>query len=185
MGIFFKSKGNLPIGILLIRLTIGSMFLFMGARKLLELEAYVNYTKQLGIFSENLSFIIGFIYPFLEILFGSLYLLGFMTPLASLSIAVITIVKLLAFGGRYPLTDAYGFPFSFNFLILACAITTLFSGAGVISFDVFLERKKDKTRRKISIAEEVMKSDSKESQPSDKENTTDAKFEDIKETAYK
>jgi uncharacterized membrane protein YphA (DoxX/SURF4 family) len=145
MGVIFKARGSASFGLLLIRLTIGLIFLISGASKAMDVEGYIIYIKSLNILSENLSFIIGFIIPFAEIFLGALYIIGFLTPFTSLFLGIFTIGALII-SGAIPYSDIpFGVPpFSYNFVILACTITTFFSGAGIISFDVFLDKKKIK-----------------------------------------
>ena len=172
MGIIFKARGSSSFGLFLIRITIGFIFLISGTIKVMDIEGYIEYVKSLDILTENLSFIIGFIIPFAEIIFGALYVIGFLTPLTSLVLSVFAICT-LAVSGIIPV---YYIPFnvptySFNFVILACTITTLFSGAGVISFDVFLDKKKKK----------VIEPEVKVKANIDVQNVQDAKFESIKD----
>lgn len=167
MGLIFKARGSASFGLLLIRLSIGLIFLISGASKAMDVEGYISDIKSLNILSENLSFIIGFIIPFVEIILGALYIIGFLTPLTSLFLSILTIGSLIASGA---ISDS-GLHFSYNFVILACAITTLFSGAGVLSFDVFLDKKKKK---------EVSKPEVKVETDINIQDVQDAKFESIK-----
>jgi len=172
MSIIFKARGSSSFGLFLIRITIGFIFLISGTIKVMDVEGYIGYVKSLEILPDNLSFIIGFIIPFAEIIFGALYVIGFLTPLTSFVLSVFTICA-LAMSGIIPV---YYFPYnvpsySFNFVILACTITTLFSGAGVISFDVFLDKKKKKEiESKVKVKADI-----------DVQNVQDAKFESIKD----
>jgi uncharacterized membrane protein YphA (DoxX/SURF4 family) len=142
MSIFFKARGTNSIGLLFIRLSVGIYTLSLGIMQANTLQDYVNRTKELGIFNENISFIIGFILPFVLIVFGSLYILGFFTPATSFILAVISFAKILT-RGIFP---SPGIPFNKDIIFLICFITTLFAGAGVISFDAFLDKKKKKVK---------------------------------------
>jgi hypothetical protein len=129
------------------------------------LQDYVNRTKELGIFNENISFIIGFVLPFVLIVFGSLYILGFFTPATSLILGVITFAKIIT-RGIFPTT---GIPFNKDVVFLVCFITTLFAGAGVISFDAFLDKKKKKVKveepKTATVTAEVVTEPPKEKTP--------------------
>lgn len=172
MGVIFKARGSASFGLLLIRLSIGLIFLISGASKAMDVEGYISYIKSLNILSENLSFIVGFIIPFAEIILGALYLIGFLTPLTSLFLSILTIGSLIASGVIPASGLPYDIPpFSYNFVILACTITTLFSGAGVLSFDVFLDKKKKKKDSKPEVKIET---------DINIQDVQDAKFESIK-----
>lgn len=139
MGLFFKAHGNTSIGLFLIRLTLGSVFLFAGAQKLLNIQDFILEVQSLGMFNENVAFIIGFILPFVEIFFGALYIIGLFTPITSFVMSLMCVSFLIALGAG---PGEYDLPFNFDWVFLACTLTTLFAGAGVISFDALLDRKK-------------------------------------------
>ena len=172
MGVIFKARGSASFGLLLIRLSIGLIFLISGASKAMDVEGYISYIKSLDILSENISFIVGFIIPFAEIFLGAFFIIGFLTPFTSLFLSIFTIGSLIV-SGVIPVSDIpYSIPpFSYNFVILACTIMTLFSGAGVISFDVFLDKKKKKKDSKSEVKIET---------DINIQNVQDAEFESIK-----
>ena len=140
MSLFFKAHGKPSIGLLLIRLVVGAYTMSLGIMQASNIEDYINKVKALQFFSENTAFIIGFITPFLLIIFGGLYIMGFFTPITSFSLAVISFVK-IASRGFFP---TEGIPFNKDLLFLVCFLTTLFAGAGIISFDALLDRRKKK-----------------------------------------
>lgn len=140
MSLFFKAHGKPSIGLLLIRLTAGTYTLALGIQQASNVQDYINRVKALNFFSENTAFIFGFITPFLLIIFGALYIMGFFTPITSFSLAMISLVK-IASRGLFP---TEGIPFNKDILFLVCFLTTLFAGAGIISFDAFLDRRKKK-----------------------------------------
>ncbi len=143
MSIFFKARGSSSFGLLLIRLVIGFTFLIAGTIKVLNLEAFVNHVKSFDIFSPNAAFILGFILPFMEVLFGALYIIGFFTPLTSLALTVMTISFLTAGEGLFTAPEPFTLPIAvYYFIILSCTLTTLFSGAGIVSFDALFDKKK-------------------------------------------
>lgn len=144
MSIFFKARGSASFGLLLIRLVIGGIFLIAGAHKALNVEDFIAFVRGMGTIPPNLAFYLGFILPFTEILFGAFFIIGFFTPLTSLilSIMIVSFVIVLpepAQQARYSIPQI-----SFYLVMLACTLTTLFSGAGVISFDALLDKKKKK-----------------------------------------
>lgn len=140
MSLFFKAHGKPSIGLLLIRLVVGSYTMSLGIMQASNIEDYINKVKALQFFSENTAFIIGFVTPFLLIIFGGLYIMGFFTPVTSLSLAIISLTK-IASRGFFP---TEGIPFNKDVLFLVCFLTTLFAGAGIISFDALLDKRKKK-----------------------------------------
>ena len=155
MGIAFKAKGNASFGLLLIRLTIGSMFLFAGTRKILDIEAFIIHVKSLSILPDNMAFIFGFILPFAEMLLGGLYILGFLTPLTSLCLFSMILGFILSYGGSSVSVTQFSIPEIYYYIVLtACTLMTMFAGAGSISVDFFLDR--DKSKKNKNIIETVV-----------------------------
>jgi uncharacterized membrane protein YphA (DoxX/SURF4 family) len=146
MGFLFKARGNISFGLLLIRLTLGIIFLISGAAKIVNLEAYISDIKAMDVMNENLSFIVGFFLPFVEIIFGSLFIIGLFTPLTSFVLSMLIVSYILFFGA-----SAEQLPYSHYIVFLACTITTLFAGAGVISFDALLDKAKKNEKREITV----------------------------------
>lgn len=136
MRFFFKARGDASFGLLLIRLTLGGIFLVAGASKILHLEEFIKSVQGMGVMSENMAFIFGFVLPFVEVLFGALYIIGFFTPITSFVLSVMLTGFLLT------LKNDAEIPFTYNWVFLACTICTMFSGAGIFSFDALLDRKK-------------------------------------------
>jgi uncharacterized membrane protein YphA (DoxX/SURF4 family) len=150
MSLFFKAHGRPSVGLLLIRLVAGAYTMSLGIMQASNIEDYINKVKALQFFSENTAFIIGFVTPFLLIIFGGLYIMGFFTPITSFSLAMISIMK-IASRGLFP---TEGIPFNKDMLFLVCFLTTLFAGAGIISFDALLDR-----RKKKNVIEPIDKND--------------------------
>lgn len=150
MSALFKARGTNSIGLLLIRIVVGSYTLVLGIMQASNIQAYIDRVKALEIFSPNTSFVIGFILPFVLILLGTLYIMGFFTPPTSLLLALISLFKILSRG----LFPTEGVPFNKDIIFFICFVTTLFAGAGVISFDVFLDKKK----KKAAVTQELQKS---------------------------
>jgi uncharacterized membrane protein YphA (DoxX/SURF4 family) len=154
MGIIFKARGNNSFLIFMIRFVIGWIFIIAGAKKAVNIEAFISYVKSLDILSDNLAFIFGFILPFAEIFFGALFLIGFMTPFTSFVLSIFELSFILAYSSSYANTPLYSIsPIAYNFLMLVCTIGIMFSGAGVVSFDVLLDKKK-KEKRQINVVGE-------------------------------
>ncbi|MBZ0202739.1 MAG: DoxX family protein [Ignavibacteria bacterium] len=147
MSLFFKAHGSPSIGLLLIRLTLGTYTMCLGIMQASNIEDYITKVKAMNYFSENVSFIFGFITPFILIIFGALYIMGFFTPITSFTLAFITIVKIFTIG----LFPSSGIPFNKDLIFFVCFLTTFFAGAGVMSFDALL----DKKRKKPEVIETV------------------------------
>jgi uncharacterized membrane protein YphA (DoxX/SURF4 family) len=137
MSLFFKAKGTPSAGLLLIRLTVGIYTLSLGIAQASHVEGYINKVKAMNILSENTAFIAGFITPFLLIVFGAMYIMGFFTPISSIVLGFISLVKVFAAG-----FFSSGVPFNKDIIFVMCFALTLFAGAGMISFDALLDRKK-------------------------------------------
>jgi len=140
MGLFFKARGTSSFGLLIMRLIVGSYTLSLGIMQASNIEAYISKVKEMNVLSENIAFIAAFVFPFILIIFGSLYIMGFFTPVTSFILALVSLVKIIG-RGFFPTP---GVPFNKDMIIFACFVLTLFSGAGKISFDVFLDKKKKK-----------------------------------------
>ncbi len=143
MSIIFKARGSASFGLLLIRLAIGFTFLIAGMSKVLNLEAFISHVKSFEVFSPNASFILGFILPFAEVFFGALYIIGFFTPLTSLALTVMTISFITVGGNEFPEAAPFTLPNGvFYIIMLSGTLATLFSGAGIVSFDALFDKKK-------------------------------------------
>jgi uncharacterized membrane protein YphA (DoxX/SURF4 family) len=148
MSLFFKAHGTPSIGLLFMRVVVGSYTLALGIMQSRNIESYINKVKAMNVFSENTAFIFGFITPFMLIIFGSLYIMGFFTPTTSLVLALISIIKIFSRG----LFPSEGIPFNKDIIFFVCFVLTLFSGAGRISFDILLDRKKKKVKEEEKTA---------------------------------
>lgn len=150
MKLLFKARGSNSFGLLLIRLTIGWTFLIAGAHKVVDVESFIGYVKSLEVMPDNLAFVLGFILPFAEVLFGAFYIIGIFTPLTSLSISVMIISFIINNPRGSIVNEPYAIPtIVFYFIMLAATITTLFGGAGVVSFDALFDRKKDSRKKEL------------------------------------
>gem|GEM_PF-590318 len=167
MGLIFKARGGANTGLFIIRLVVGFLFLLSGAEKLMDIEGFINSVKAMGVMPDNLAFIFGFILPFAQIFLGGLFIIGLFTPIVSFFLSLITLSIIFATGAGDPVHA-----FSLNWVVLACTLCTLFSGAGVISFDAFFDRKKEnpvsyspaytssETHRTVVIKQEPLKEES-------------------------
>lgn len=144
MGFIFKARGGANIGLFIIRLAVGFLFLFAGAEKLMDIEGYINTLKAMDVMPENLAFISGFVVPFAQVFLGGLLIIGLFTPLVSFFLSAITLSGIFLTGAGDPV-----YAFSLNWIVLACTLCILFSGAGKISFDAFFDKKKHSDVNKV------------------------------------
>ncbi len=104
MSILFKARSgkfSTSVGILLIRLTLGSMFLFAGAQKILYLQDFIKSVQDTGQMNDTFAFVLAFILPFMEMIFGALYIIGLFTPVSSFFIAFMSFCFLIVLGFRH------------------------------------------------------------------------------------
>lgn len=170
MSIFFKARSgkfSFSIGILLIRFALGSMFLIAGARKILDLQGFIKSVQETGHMNDTVAFVLAFVLPFMEMIFGGLFIIGLFTPITSFFLSCMTISFLFVLGIRHP-----ELPYSYNFVFLACSVATMFTGAGLISFDAMIDRKKEPI--KVVVPEQ---------KPVQNRNESDAIFIDEKDVA--
>lgn len=154
MSIFFKARSGRftsSIGLLLIRLSIGLLFLFSGASKVLHLQDFIRSVQDRGQMGDSLAFILAFVLPFMEMIIGGLYIIGLFTPITSFFIACMSVSFLYVLGPGHP-----ELAFSYNWVFLACAIATMFTGAGLISFDALVDKNKDERKITVSIKDSPM-----------------------------
>lgn len=137
MGLIFKARGGSSLGLFILRLAVGFLFLFAGAEKLMDLEGFINSLKAMDVMPDNLAFITGFMLPFAQIFLGGLFIIGLFTPIVSFFLSALTLSILMMTGLGDPVHA-----FSLNWIVLACTLCVMFSGAGVISFDSFFDKKK-------------------------------------------
>ena len=174
MSIVFKARGSSSFGLLIIRMIIGITFLMAGANKIMNIEAFINHVKSLDVFSPNASFILGFILPFVEVIFGAFYIIGIFTPITSLALSVMTISFIVVSKDITANTGQFSLPqIAFYLIMLSATLMTLFSGAGVISFDALFDKKnKSATEENKKVYNETVKPP---------EGIEEAKFTDVPE----
>ncbi|MBL8006658.1 MAG: DoxX family protein [Ignavibacteria bacterium] len=141
MSLLFKARSgsiSSSVGIFLIRISLGFLFLLAGAGKVLNLQDFIKSVQDTGQMNNTVAFVLAFILPFMEMIFGALFIIGLFTPVTSFFMACMTVSFLMVLGfGHEEL------PYSYNIVFLACFISTMFTGAGLISFDALGDRKKE------------------------------------------
>ncbi|MEO8447833.1 MAG: DoxX family protein, partial [bacterium] len=101
MSIFFKARSgrfSASMGIFLIRLSLGSLFLFAGAKKVIDLQQFIRSVQETGQMNDTVAFILAFILPFMELIFGALFLIGLFTPITSFFLACMTVSFIFVLG---------------------------------------------------------------------------------------
>jgi uncharacterized membrane protein YphA (DoxX/SURF4 family) len=183
MGIIFRARGINSLGLFIVRFVTGAYFVGLGMIHLGNAEGYINKIKSYDVFSDNASFIIGFAEPICLIIFGALFLIGFFTTPSSLVLALITFGKLIIIGF---MPSPGSIPFSYNVIVLGNTLAILFAGAGMISFDALIDRKKKAVKQ-----ETVTKTTPPPPPPPppppeiNRENISDAKIIEEKKTEIK
>jgi putative oxidoreductase len=137
---FLFSSTARPAAIL-IRMAVGFVFLVAGSRKLLDIDGGVGFFGSIGIPMPEIMF------PFvavMEVLCGLLVLIGLLTRLAAIPLAIIMVVAILT--TKLPqLSDGVGDFLNASRLdvaMLLCAIYLIGEGAGAWSADAQLGSRK-------------------------------------------
>lgn len=111
----------------IIRVVLGGLVVYLGLQKLVANKTIATEPAEkstLGV----LSFV-----ATIEILSGLALIAGAYTQIAAIIVSVLTIIfSILKLRGKNPT----GFPIPINTLILAAAISLVFSGAGLFAFDL-------------------------------------------------
>jgi putative oxidoreductase len=130
----------LDIGLLIIRLVIGALFIGHGAQKLFGwfggygLKGTGGWFESIGM---KPGVTMALFAGLAELIGGILFALGFLTPLAGIMIAgtmLMAIVKVHGPNGLWATSNGY----EYNLTLLAVAIGIALIGAGQYSLDAFL-----------------------------------------------
>ena len=125
------------VGLLVLRLVLGVIFIGHGAQKLFGsfggpgLKGSAGFFEQLGIKPPYLMAVLA---GLAEVVGGILVILGFLTPLATLALIVVMIVAVLTVhlkNGFFVTNGGY----EFNLALAGMALTLLIVGAGAYSLD--------------------------------------------------
>ena len=125
------------VGLLVLRLVLGVIFIGHGAQKLFGsfggpgLKGTAGFFEQLGLKPPYLMAVLA---GLAEVVGGILVILGFLTPLATLALIVVMIVAVLTVhlkNGFFVTNGGY----EFNLALAGMALTLLIVGAGAYSLD--------------------------------------------------
>jgi uncharacterized membrane protein YphA (DoxX/SURF4 family) len=123
--------GPASYGPLLLRLPLGAFFITAGWSKLYVLGGFVDQVKAFGILPENIAALYGTLLPYLEVFVGVTLLIGLWTTLSGILAALMLFSFVIAFGffpGDFQI-------FNKDLILLGCALSVLYSGAGAYSVD--------------------------------------------------
>lgn len=130
--------GNSIYAPLFLRVPLGAYFVLAGLTKIDNIDAFVQQVKAFGILSNSVATAFGGILPYVEILCGLMVIFGFLTTLASgvLSLLLVTFIYAI---GLFPYAKVAFAENLFNkdLLLLAIAVSLLYSGPGAFSIDRF------------------------------------------------
>ncbi len=129
---FTEPIGNAAFAPLFIRLSLGAYFVMAGLAKSKDVPSFIAEVQQFGFIHEHLATIIGIALPYIEIGAGGMLIMGMWTTLASLVLCIMLSAFVYAFG-IFPRADL----FNTDIILLAAAISVLFSGSGALSVDKF------------------------------------------------
>jgi putative oxidoreductase len=130
----------MDLGLLIVRLVIGLLFIGHGAQKLFGwfgghgLKGTAGWLESMNM---KPAVLLALMAGLAELVGGILFVLGFLTPLAGLMIAatmVMAIVKVHGANGLWATQNGY----EYNLILIAVAIGIALTGSGQYSIDAFL-----------------------------------------------
>lgn len=126
--------GPTGYGPMLLRITLGGYILLAGYNRLRDVPTLVAEVKKLNILPEHLAQLYGMLIPYLAVVAGALLLIGMWTTLASIISSLVIGSVIYALRG-YP--NSIHKIFDRDFVLLACSLSLLYTGAGAFSIDTF------------------------------------------------
>ena len=124
--------------ILLNRITLGLLFVLAGVRKLLPIDSlmdnwsgFASFTASKAPLPEALGKFYGYALPPVEILAGVALLVGFMSRLSAVLIALMLVSFVIAMGPEW--WPESGPAFSKNFILLTLALLIAATGSGKLA----------------------------------------------------
>jgi len=120
-------------GPLFIRLVLGGYFILAGLLKLEDLNAFVVEVQRFGMMPEEFATVFGILLPYIEIIFGGLFVIGMWTTLAGFVLGALLCSFIYVFG----LFQGETYLFNKDAVLLAAVICVLYTGAGAFSIDRF------------------------------------------------
>jgi putative oxidoreductase len=129
----------LALGLLLIRLVVGLLFIGHGAQKLFGWFGGYG-PKGTGGWMESIGFkpgvLMAVLAGLLELVGGALFAVGLLTPLAAvlLALAMLGAIKVHGSNGVWATANGYEYPLTLLIVVIGVALT----GAGAYSLDSFM-----------------------------------------------
>jgi putative oxidoreductase len=127
----------IDVGLLVLRLVLGAIFIGHGAQKLFgsfggpHISGFAKMLAQIGVRpARPMAILVGFA----EFVGGILMILGFLTPLAAVALIGVMIGAVLTVHLKYGFFNTNG-GYEFNLALAGMALTVLIVGAGVYSLD--------------------------------------------------
>jgi putative oxidoreductase len=127
-----------PFGALVMRLTLGAIMLFHGYGKIIPHGALYGFAH--AVSGMHLPYWLGYVAAFTEFFGGIALILGLLTRIAALGVAIEMAVAIIKVHLHHGLTGNGGF--EFPLACFALALMLVFTGAGYASLDQVLFRGK-------------------------------------------
>ena len=130
----------IDVGLLVLRLVLGVIFVGHGAQKLFgtfggpRISGFAKALEQLGVKPARPMAILAGLAEFVG---GILVMLGFLTPVAALALIVVMIVAIVAVHLKNGFFNTNG-GYEFNLALVGIALTLLIAGGGAYSLDGLL-----------------------------------------------
>ena len=133
------SSGQLGVGLLLLRLALGAVFIMHGGQKLFQ-AGFAGTTEMMSQMGVPAPGIVGPLLSIAEPLAGVALILGFLTRLAGLVIAIDMICAIFL----VHLPNGFFVPMGIEFVMMnaAAGLTLAFLGAGPYSIDYNLQQRR-------------------------------------------
>ena len=125
--------GNAMWGALFLRLTLGGLFIIAGLKKLDDPVGFIQVVQSYNVLPHRGANLYAILLPYLEIGCGTLLVAGFWTTLGALIASALLASFIFAVGIRPNESGVY----NKDLILLAAALSLMFSGSGAWSIDQF------------------------------------------------
>jgi uncharacterized membrane protein YphA (DoxX/SURF4 family) len=125
--------GNPNIGPFFLRMALGGYFVVAGLMKLDNLPGFIEEVRKFGVLGPNVSRLYATLLPYLEIVSGTLLIMGFWTTLA----ALLCSIMLISFIFAIKIFPNGNYLFNKDLILLAASVCLMFTGSGSLSIDKF------------------------------------------------
>lgn len=128
-----QPMGNPLYGPLIIRLALGGYLILAGFYKLEDIPGFLQVVKSFHLMPDKVATLYGTLVPYIEVATGLLVIIGMWTTVAAILIAAIFGSYIYALG-IFPVSREI---FNKDIVMLAAALSLMYSGAGAFSVDKF------------------------------------------------